>query len=81
MRRTQGGAAHFGLSASGTLVYESTSGDSEAETLYAVVWVDRDGEVIERAVGDLLKIPRDPRLSPDGTRLLLETGGVTEGDI
>jgi Tol biopolymer transport system component len=81
VRRTQGGAAHFGLSATGTLVYEPTTGDSEAEALAAVVWVDRAGEVVERALSELVANPRNPRLSPDGTRLLLETGSLTEGDL
>jgi Tol biopolymer transport system component len=81
VRRTPGGAAHFALSANGTLVYEPASDDSGSEALSAVVWVDRQGEVVERAVSDLVANPRDPRLSPDGTRLLLVTGSITDGDL
>jgi serine/threonine-protein kinase len=80
VRRTSGGASHFALSANGTLVYEPSSDDS-GETLFAVVWVDRAGEVAERAVDDLVDNPRDPRLSPDGTTLLLVTGTVGDGDL
>jgi serine/threonine-protein kinase len=80
VRRTPGGATHFALSANGTLVYEPSSDDA-SESLAAVVWVDRAGEVAERAVSDLVTNPRDPRLSPDGTRLLLVTGVVADGDL
>jgi serine/threonine-protein kinase len=79
VRRTAGGASHFALSASGTLVYEPST--AESESLSAVVWVDRDGDVVERAVSDLVTNPRDPRLSPDGTRLLLVTGPIADGDL
>ena len=81
VRRTAGGAAHFAVSASGTLVYEPSSDDPESESLSAVVWVDRRGEVVERAVSDLVDNPRDPRLSPDGTRLLLVTGPIADADL
>jgi serine/threonine-protein kinase len=81
VRRTPGGAAHFGLSATGTLVYEPTTDDSRSEALSAVVWVDRKGAVVERALNDLVTNPRDPRLSPDGTRLLLVTGAFSDGDL
>jgi len=81
VRRTPGGATHFGLSATGTLVYEPTPDDSLSEGLSAVVWVDRRGAVVERALSDLVSNPRDPRLSPDGTHLLLVTGAFTDGDI
>ena len=81
VRRTPGGAAHFALSGTGTLVYEPTSDDTRSEDLSAVVWVDRKGTVVERAVNDLVSNPRDPRLSPDGTRLLLVTGAFSDGDL
>jgi serine/threonine-protein kinase len=80
VRRTPGGATHFALAANGTLVYEPSSDDA-SESLAAVVWVDRAGEVAERAVSDLVTNPRDPHLSPDGTRLLLVTGVVADGDL
>ena len=47
----------------------------------AVVWVDRTGKVTGRAVPDLVANPRDPRLSPDGKRLLLVTGQENDGDL
>jgi len=81
VRRTPGGASHFALSASGTLVYEPSSDDAASEALSAIVWVDRQGEIIERAVPDLVTNPRDPHLSPDGTRLLLVTGALSSGDL
>ncbi|MGD8809103.1 MAG: protein kinase [Gammaproteobacteria bacterium] len=81
VRRTPGGASHFALSASGTLVYEPSSDDAASEALSAVVWVDRQGEIIERAVADLVTNPRDPHLSPDGSRLLLVTGQINSGDL
>jgi serine/threonine-protein kinase len=80
VRRTSGGASHFALSANGTLVYEPSSDDDGGE-LSAVVWVDRGGEVAERAVSDLVNNPRDPRLSPDGERLVLVTGPIADGDL
>jgi serine/threonine-protein kinase len=80
VRRTPGGATHFALSANGTLVYEPSTDDT-SESLAAVVWVDRAGEVAERAVSDLVNNPRDPRLAPDNTRLVLVTGAVGDGDL
>ena len=79
VRRTAGGASHYALSGNGTLVYEPST--DEAESLSAVVWVDREGEIGSRAVSDLVTNPRDPRLSPDGTRLLLVTGVISDGDL
>jgi hypothetical protein len=43
--------------------------------------VDRHGKVIERAVRDLVVNGRDPRLSPDGKRLLLVTGLMSAGEL
>ena len=70
-------AADYALSASGTLAYVPVSSDTLPGS--AVVWVDRTGKVLGRAVPQLVEAPRDPRLSPDGKRLLLETG--TDGAI
>jgi Tol biopolymer transport system component len=67
-----GTATDFDLSANGTLVYVPAPGDAESGS--AVVWVDRTGNAVERAVRELVNNPRDPHLSPDGTRLLLVTG-------
>jgi Tol biopolymer transport system component len=72
-------AADFALSASGTLVYVPASGDTTVRA--AVVWVDRTGKVLGRAIDELLENPRDPALSPDGTRLALTTGPLAQGDL
>ena len=79
VRRSGGGAADFALSANGTLVY--VPGTAEAGAQAAVVWVDRAGKVTGRAVPDLITNPRDPRLSPDGKRLLLVNGSFADGDV
>ena len=82
VRRTSGGGpAHFGLSATGTLVYEPTTDDSRSEAMSAVVWVDRKGAVVERALSDLVMSPRELRLSPDGKHLLLVTGAFSAGEV
>jgi Tol biopolymer transport system component len=67
-----GTATDFDLSANGTLVYVPAPSDAESGSM--VVWVDRTGTELGRAVSELVNNPRDPRLSPDGTRLLLVTG-------
>jgi Tol biopolymer transport system component len=67
------------ISANGTLAYVPASEATEAT--YAVVWVDRRGNVIERAVPDLVINGRDPRLSPDGKHLLLVTGLISDGTL
>ncbi len=79
VRRSSGGATDFALSANGTLVY--VPGTAETETRMAVVWVDRTGQTMGRAVRELVDNPRDPRLSPDGQRLLLVTGPENDGDL
>jgi Tol biopolymer transport system component/predicted Ser/Thr protein kinase len=71
-------AADYALSDAGTLVY--VPGTAETATA-AVVWVDRDGRVAGRAVADSVENPRDPRLSPDGGRLVLTTGPVAAGNL
>jgi Tol biopolymer transport system component len=79
IRRSSGGAADYALSANGTLAY--VPGNADATSSSAVVWVDRTGKVTGRAVPDLIANPRDPRLSPDGKRLLLVTGQENDGDL
>jgi hypothetical protein len=74
-----GGAADFALSTNGTLVY--VPGTADAGSPAAVVWVDRAGKVTGRAVPDLVMSPRDPRVSPDGKRLLLVTGSFADGGL
>jgi serine/threonine-protein kinase len=75
-----GTATDFGLSATGTLVYVPAPVDGEPGSGSAIVWVDRSGNVVGRAVSELVNSPVDPRLSPDGTRLLLVTG-VGEAEL
>ncbi len=79
IRRPPGGASDVALAANGTLVYVPETSAAVAEA--AVVWVDRTGQVMGRAVPELVGNPRDPRLSPDGQRLLLVTGPENEGDL
>ena len=40
-----------------------------------MVWVDREGNTVGRALPELVPNPRSPRLSPDGKRLALVIGG------
>jgi serine/threonine-protein kinase len=79
IRRSPGGAADYALSANGTLVY--VPGTAGAAPEAAVVWVDRTGQVVGRAVPEPVANPRDPRLSPDGERLLLVTGTENDADL
>ena len=79
VRRSAGGAADYALSSNGTLAYVPSAAEATPEL--AVVWVDRTGKVTGRAVPDLITNPRDPRLSPDGKRLLLVTGPENDGDL
>jgi serine/threonine-protein kinase len=79
VRRPAGGAADYALSANGTLAYVPANLDESSNA--AIVWVDRAGEVLGRAVPDLVASPRDPRLSPDGQRLLLVTAPDGDGDL
>jgi Tol biopolymer transport system component len=79
VRRSSGGATDYALSANGTLAY--VPGAAQELSSSAVVWVDRTGQVTGRAVGELVTNPRDPRLSPDGQRLLLVTGPENDGDL
>ena len=70
------GAANFGISQSGSLVYiagSATTGDERT-----LVWVDREGN--EEPLAAEPRRYRYPRISPDGTRLAV---GVTdqENDI
>ena len=79
IRHPAGGAADFVISGNGTLAYVPASEATEATE--AVVWVDRRGNVITRAVPDPVVNGRDPRLSPDGKHLLLVTGLLADGDL
>jgi serine/threonine-protein kinase len=72
-------AADYALSATGTLVY--VPADAQATAGSMVVWVDRTGKRIGPAVAEPIDNPRDPAISPDGTRLLLTTGPDGDGDL
>jgi serine/threonine-protein kinase len=73
------GAPDFALSATGTLAY--VSADEEDNWRGALVWVDRTGTVVERAVGESLDKPNDPRLSRDGTRVVVMISALREGRL
>jgi Tol biopolymer transport system component len=78
----QTAAADYALSTSGTLVY--VPGAAVSTPTGALVWVDRTGRVTGQAVSEPLDRPRDPRLSPDGGRLVLTvltTGQAIEGNL
>jgi Tol biopolymer transport system component len=68
VRRTRGGAA-FAVAANGTLAY--VPGGAGTQVRSALVWVDRSGRAVARAIEDPLEDPSDPRLSPDGHRIAL----------
>jgi serine/threonine-protein kinase len=72
-------AADFALSASGTLVYVPGTGETTLRS--AVVWVDRAGKPLGRAIDEPVDNPRDPALSPDGTRLALTIGPGGQGEL
>jgi serine/threonine-protein kinase len=72
-------AADFALSASGTLAYVR-SGDETSE-VGEVGWVNRAGNTTALAVSTVVNNPRDPSLSPDGTRLALTTGPDNNGNV
>jgi Tol biopolymer transport system component len=76
-----GMATDYDLAANGTLVYVPAPVDAEAGSGSAVVWVDRAGNAVGRAVSGLVSNPRDPHLSPDGRHLLLVTGSPGAGEI
>jgi len=77
--RPTNGAPDYALSATGTLAY--VSADEEDNWRGALVWVDRTGTVVGRAVGEPLDKPNDPRLSPDGTRVVVTISAFREGRL
>ena len=79
IRMISGGAPDFALSTNGTLAYVLSTAETTSDL--AVVWVDRTGKVTGRAVPDLIANPHDPRLSPDGKRLLIVSGPDNDGDL
>jgi serine/threonine-protein kinase len=72
------GAPDYALSATGTLAY--VSADEEDNWRGALVWVDRTGTVVAR-VGDPLDKPNDPRLSPNGRRVVVMTSALRDGRL
>jgi Tol biopolymer transport system component len=78
VRRPPNGAADFALAANGTLVYVPPGDEPTAAG--SLVWVDRGGRVVERAVEETVDFPFDPRISPDGGRFAVTIGlGVIGG--
>jgi serine/threonine-protein kinase len=77
VRHDPTGSLDYAFSDEGTLVYILGDGGSFKS---APVWVDRDGEVVERIVDEPLKGPINPRVSPDGRRLALTVGPVGNWD-
>jgi Tol biopolymer transport system component len=69
----------FALSANGTLAY--VAAPSKERWRGPLVWVDRSGQVVARATAESLDEPEDPRLSPDGMRVVVTVGAVGEGRL
>jgi serine/threonine-protein kinase len=71
---TNTGAGDFAVAADGTLVYVDASGSLGAQGANArtLVWVDRTGK--EEPIIAPPRAYEHPRLSPDGTRLVLSSG-------
>jgi len=72
-------AADWAVSDNGTLVY--VPGDAGEAQMFAIVWVDREGRVVEPALTETLENPREPALSPDGERLAVITGRRLAGSL
>ena len=62
------GAADFGISGDGSLVY--ITGDPQLEQSRTLVWVDRDGR--EEALAAEPRAYTYPRISPDGSQVALD---------
>jgi serine/threonine-protein kinase len=68
---TPAAAADFDVAHDGTLVYVPSSAASGARTTdRELVWVDRDGKI--ESLGAPVRAYLYPRVSPDGTRVLLD---------
>jgi len=74
------GAPDYALSDTGTLAYVPGS-DAASARRGRLVWVDRAGRVVGRVADELLDYPHDPRLAPDGTRLVVTTGAFSNGRL
>ena len=68
-RARNGGAVYFGASANGLLVYAPTG------ERHQLVWVDRKG--LSTPLSNDLEAFRQPRISPDGTRLAVSINDAT----
>ena len=71
------GAANFGISETGSLVY--LGGGAAGGGARSLVWVDRDGR--EEPLATPLLPYRAPRVSPDGTRVAVDVVDPGGGDI
>src|SRR6185436_1630687 len=69
----EGGNPLFDMSASGARVYPSTSAVSR------LMWVSRSG--VEQPLNDVPRSYATPRMSPDGTRVLVQAGGLWIQDL
>lgn len=68
------GAVHFDLGMDGTLAFVPRIG-----TALRMVWVDRDG--VEEPIPGELRPFRHPRISPDGTRIVVEVEEPSNTDV
>ena len=71
------GAANFGVSQDGSLVY--LSGAASAGGLRTLTWVDREGR--EEPLGVEARLYADPAVSPDGTRVAVRVQDPDNTDI
>jgi serine/threonine-protein kinase len=62
------GGARYALSDDGTLVYVDAGGDAAGTPLKTLVWIERTGKA-EEIHGLPAHVYRNPRISPDGTRI------------
>jgi Tol biopolymer transport system component/tRNA A-37 threonylcarbamoyl transferase component Bud32 len=74
-------AADYCVSKTGTLIYVPGPQSSGPGTTVTPVWVDRQGRPAGPVVTTPLAGPSNPRLSPDGTRLLLISGPAGKNEL
>ncbi len=67
------GVPIFDLSRSGTVVYSPSAAVSR------LMWVSREG--LEEPVNDVLRTYTNPRIAPDGNRIVVQTGDLWTQDI
>jgi eukaryotic-like serine/threonine-protein kinase len=72
---TAAGAANYAVSRSGTLIYAP----AESRPQRSLVWVDRKGR--EEPIKAPLRGYSTPRLSPDGTRVVVSINDQGNGDL